>query len=335
MMRRSWTLGLRYLIPALHALIRFYHQREVALFADHWKASRPDLVVSVVSHFNRALCEGVARGAPGVPFVTVLTDLADYPPHMWLERQQQYVICGTDRAAVQAQEAGIPPRMIFRSSGMIVHPRFYEPLLIDRAEERRKLGLDENLPTGLVLFGGQGSRSMLEIAKRVDEASLAAQWIFICGHNQKLTDQLQRFQSRYKKLVLGFTTEVPYFMRLADFFIGKPGPGSISEALVMGLPVIVEDNAWTMPHERYNARWIQEQGVGVPVKKIGQVAAAVSEVLEPARCARFKSRISAMHNRAVFEAPRFFSAILETATQFSPIRSFLCKGSLSRSTGRH
>ena len=43
-------------------------------------------------------------------------------------------------------------------------------------------------------------------------------------------------------------------MQLADFFIGKPGPGSISEAVQQGLPVIVVDNAWTMPQERYNAR---------------------------------------------------------------------------------
>src|SRR5437773_8026716 len=32
-------------------------------------------------------------------------------------------------------------KFIFRTSGMILHPRFYEPLEIDRAEERRKLGL--------------------------------------------------------------------------------------------------------------------------------------------------------------------------------------------------
>ena len=51
-------------------------------------------------------------------------------------------------------------------------------------------------------------------------------------------------------------------MHLADFFIGKPGPGSISEAIAMKLPVIVERNAWTLPQERYNADWVLEQGAG-------------------------------------------------------------------------
>ena len=28
----------------------------------------------------------------------MLTDIADYPPHFWIERQSQYVICGSRRA---------------------------------------------------------------------------------------------------------------------------------------------------------------------------------------------------------------------------------------------
>ena len=33
---------------------------------------------------------------------------------------------------------------------------------------------------------------------------------------------------------------MPFFLRLADVFIGKPGPGTVSEALVMGVPVVVD-----------------------------------------------------------------------------------------------
>ena len=46
-------------------------------------------------------------------------------------------------------------------------------------------------------------------------------------------------------------------MWLSDFFIGKPGPGSISEAIQMKLPVIIERNSWTLPQERYNADWVR------------------------------------------------------------------------------
>jgi 1,2-diacylglycerol 3-beta-galactosyltransferase len=79
----------------------------------------------------------------------------------------------------------------------------------------------------------------------------------------------------------------------------------------MGLPVIVEENAWTVPQERYNAQWIREQGVGLTVAKLRRIASAVSEVLEPGNLARFRSNISALNNRAVFEIPSIFSEILE------------------------
>ena len=49
---------------------------------------------------------------------------------------------------------------------MIVHPRFYDPVSVDKTAERRRLGFDPELPIGLVMFGGQGSNSMLEIARR-------------------------------------------------------------------------------------------------------------------------------------------------------------------------
>jgi hypothetical protein len=48
---------------------------------------------------------------------------------------------------------------------MILKPSFYRKPVIDRDAERVKLGLRADLPTGIVMFGGQGSASMIEIAK--------------------------------------------------------------------------------------------------------------------------------------------------------------------------
>ena len=39
-----------------------------------------------------------------------------------------------------------------------------------------------------------------------------------------------------------------------------------SEAVAMGLPVIIERNHWTLPQERYNAEWVEEQGVGISLR---------------------------------------------------------------------
>src|SRR5262249_54480690 len=150
--------------------------------------TRPDMVVSLVPNFNRALFESLRSALPSVPYVTILTDFADWPPHFWIEpRQNQMFVCGTDRALEQAQALGHSKDRVFATSGMIMRPNFYQPVAVDRRAERARLGLDPERPTGLVLFGGQGSKVMLEIAERLDDTQL----ILICGRNQKLVKQLK------------------------------------------------------------------------------------------------------------------------------------------------
>ena len=303
LLKKGWTLGSPQLTVAMHGIIRLYHRGQVRLLKKFWAEGGRDLVVSLVPNFNRALRQRLAD----TPMVTVLTDLADYPPHFWMERQEQFLICGTEKAAEQALAMGHLPQNVFRTSGMILRPMFYQPVTVDRAAERTRLGLDPVLPTGLVLFGGEGSSTMLSIAKRV---TAAAQFIFVCGKNQKLAERLRQLKTIYPKYVEGFTGEIPYYMHLADFFIGKPGPGSISEALAMHLPVVVERNAWTLPQERYNAEWIREKQVGVVLDSFRQIDAGLRELLDPVNFARFRGNAAAIRNRAVFEIPDILDSLL-------------------------
>jgi 1,2-diacylglycerol 3-beta-galactosyltransferase len=309
-LKKGWTLGSPQLTAGMHMVIRLFHGKQVKLLEKMWRETRPDLVVSLVPNFNRALAEGLRRARPGVPFVTILTDIADYPPHFWMERQQQYLICGSDKAVQQALAMGHAEPMVFRVSGMILKPSFYhiEPLMpVRRAAERERLGLDPARPVGLVLFGGQGSSVMLEIAR---ELFSRYQLILICGHNEKLAAKLRALPRRTPMFVEGFTKDVPKYMQLADYFIGKPGPGSISEAVATKLPVIVERNIWTLPQERYNAEWVLEKGVGIVLPNFRRIAAAVEELLEPAAYGRFRAAAERQHNRAVFEIPDILEQIL-------------------------
>ncbi len=313
-LKKGWTLGTAQTVRVLQASIRLLHGKQVRVLEQFWRGSRRDLVVSMVPHFNRALAESLRRAQPATPFVTILTDFADYPPHFWIEPQEQFFICGSERAVAQGREIGIRPGRIFQVSGMILHPRFYQPIVCDRRAERERRGLDPDLPTGLVLFGGQGSDAMLEIAERLDAAQLDLQLIFLCGRNEKLAETLRRRRGRLRSFVEGFTKEVPFYMQLSDFLIGKPGPGSVSEAIAMGLPVIVERNAWTLPQERYNADWVLEKQVGLVVRGPHEIPSAVKLLLEPANLARFRARTAAIRNRAVYEIPGILRRIVEESS---------------------
>jgi len=321
MLRNGWTLGSPQLLKVLQLVVKMHHARAVKLLEARWKETRPDMVVSFVPHFNRALGESLSHVFPGRPFVTVLTDLADYPPHFWIERQPQYFVCGSDRAVSQARSMGHPDDRIFRASGMILYPRFYEEPVEDRGAGLKRLGLRPDLPTGLVLFGGHGSQEMLEIAERLDRSPLKLQLIFICGKNAKLANALRSRKARLGCFVEEFTTRVNDYMRLADFFVGKPGPGSVSEALALQLPVIVACNAWTLPQERYNADWILEKEVGVVLRSFRDINRAVAQLIEPSTLARYRANAAALHNRAVFEIPALLEKILEESRSHAPANS--------------
>ena len=310
MLAKGWTLGSEYLLPPMHGIIRLFHGGQVRMLTEIWRRERPDLVVSVVPNFNRALFQSLRASNPSTPFVTILTDLADYPPHFWLEKQDHHVICGTERAYQQAIASGKKPAKTFLSSGMILRPAFYQPADYDRAAERRKLGLEPDKPTALILFGGEGSSTMFRIARDLQESNLDLQLIAICGKNEKLASQIKNLPARVPMYVAGFTSDVPYYMSLSDFFIGKPGPGSISEAIAMNLPVIVQRSAWTLPQERYNTDWVIEKQVGIVVNNFKKIRQAVSEMLEPARFRQLHANVTAIDNRAVFEIVEILERLL-------------------------
>jgi UDP-N-acetylglucosamine:LPS N-acetylglucosamine transferase len=312
-LRKGWTRFTPQLLVVLQGTIRAYHSPIVRALRAYWAQHPADLVLSVIPHFNREIADSLRTDDTKTPFVTLITDLADYPPHFWIERESEYIIVGTERARQQALTIGHSSGHIFQTSGMILKPRFYEKTTVDRVAERMRLGLEPDCPTGIVLFGGQGSKVMVDIARKLNDGGSGVQLILICGHNQKLAAELKKLPTRKPVAVVGFAQNVEYYMALSDFFIGKPGPGSISEALQFHLPVIVECNSKTLPQERYNAEWVTENGYGIVVPSFKQIAPAVQRLLESATFSEFRRNANQYSNRALFEVP----AILEQCAEHS------------------
>ncbi len=250
MLQKGWTLGSTQLLRVLQLTIRIFHKPLVNLLEKFWRENPADLLISVIPHFNRQICESWTKVYPGRPFVTIITDLADFPPRFWIEPvKDQYVIAGTEKAVDQARAMGHDDAHTFLTSGMILRPDFYVQDDFDPVALRREMGLREGLTTAIVLFGGHGSKVMYDITEKLDAAGLPLQLILICGRNNKLAGKLHARQWKMPVHVIGFTKEVHRLMRAADFLIGKPGPGSIAEAMVRKLPVLIECNAWTLPQE--------------------------------------------------------------------------------------
>ena len=152
---------------------------------------------------------------------------------------------------------------------------------------------------------------MVEIAERLGRSGLRLQLIMICGRNEKLAKRLRSLQ-------LSIPMHVPKASpakchrsctcRISS--LASLGPGSISEAMAMKLPVIVERNAFTLPQERYNPEWVEEREVGVVLKNFRSIAEAARKLIEPETLARYQANAAAIRNRAVSEIPEILDQIL-------------------------
>jgi hypothetical protein len=317
LLRNGWTLGATSLLRVLQTIIRILHRPAVRLLTAYFRAHPADLLVSVIPHFNRQLHESWNAACPGKPFATLITDLADFPPRFWIEPiPDQYIIAGTEKAAEQARAMNHDEQHIFKTSGMIVRPEFYAHENVDPRELKKQMGLRDDLPTAIVLFGGYGSGVMHQIARRLDRANVPVQLILICGRNEKLAAKFRTESWKFPAHIVGFTKEVHRLMCAADFMIGKPGPGSVAEAMVRQLPVLIECNAWTLPQERYNAEWVKEKEVGIVLDNFRSVAEGVKKIVEPATLARLQNNVKALNNRALFEIPEILAGLmLDPASQ--------------------
>lgn len=72
----------------------------------------------------------------------------------------------------------------------------------------------------------------------------AAQMIVICGRNKKLLEKIQttKHASGMKVLACGFVDNIHEWMAASDAIITKAGPGTIAEALIAGLPILLNGN---------------------------------------------------------------------------------------------
>ncbi|MBD2529378.1 UDP-N-acetylglucosamine--LPS N-acetylglucosamine transferase [Nostoc flagelliforme FACHB-838] len=319
-LKKNWAKIINdpFLVPSFKLQIRLSRFAWLGRFKRYWQQHQPDMVVSLLPYINGLINQSLQVVSPNVPFTTVMTDHADCPPNFWIDPQGQFLICPTQRAVEQAKNLGYTQERIFSTSGVVIHPRFSEPVNSDRKIERKRLGLNPDLPTGLITFGSQGSKAMLEIADSLEKSSLNLQLIFICGRNEEIANTLRGQKSRLPRFIETFTSEIPYYMHLSDFFIGKSGSVGVSEAVAMSLPVITDCNALSMFQERPSAEWIAENEIGIVVPNFRDINQAVAKLIQPETLAQYRANAAAINNQGVFEVVDILEQILENSCSVAP-----------------
>ncbi|WP_353571686.1 glycosyltransferase, partial [Candidatus Albibeggiatoa sp. nov. BB20] len=293
----------------------------VKRLTDLFEKEQPDLVISVIPLLNNAIIAAVNTMNQSYPFLIIQTDLFQYEEKSWfwkwfvpatwfVKDKNTLMASGTKKGYQQALHYNLDKDKLMQLSGNVIDPRFLKPQAIDIQSEYKKLGLKKDRPTGLFLYGGCAPNRIFKLAQQLDRLNVEAQFIFICGRNEELKNRLSHLKTNYKKVVIGYSTEIPYYMQLADFLVGKPGPGVIMEGLALNLPLLL-DVSRVILHEAENAPWLEQQGYGLQFNTAAQLNQQIQRL--NSEHDRFKASVTRFRNNAIFEITNKIEQLLYNA----------------------
>eukprot|EP00177_Eucheuma_denticulatum_P003677 GFKZ01006661.1.p1 GENE.GFKZ01006661.1~~GFKZ01006661.1.p1 ORF type:complete len:511 (-),score=47.59 GFKZ01006661.1:104-1564(-) len=238
----------------------------------------PDLVVSV-HPLTQFIPMRVLRTLPHPPpFVTVCTDLGGAHP-TWFHRGVDLCFVPSDRVRRIARKCGLRDTQL-RQYGLPVRAAFWTNE-VGKEGMQQRLGLHVGVPTVLIVGGGDGVGGVGRIAARVAErverelGSRGGQVVVVCGRNVRLRAELEGRGWPVRVVVKGFVDNMSEWMAASDLIVSKAGPGTIAEALIRGLPIVL--SGFLPGQEAPNVRFVTDAGVGAFSRDPDTIAEIVTD----------------------------------------------------------
>ncbi len=251
-----------------------------------------DVIVCCHPLFNHPILRTLTEAEVKTSLITLVTDLIG-AHSFWFVPGVTRCLVPTEGARWRALACGLPAERVL-VTGLPVSPHFVVAAQEDPLAVRRRLGLVPGLPVVLLVSGAEGMGPLRRISRAVANSGVQAQLVVVAGHNERLRAKLAAETWPLPVRVEGFVHNMHEWMRAADLLVTKAGPSTVSEALVMGLPVVLSG---ALPgQERPNVDYIVQAGAGVWAPTPGQVTTAVCELLAPGtlRLAQMATRARAL-----------------------------------------
>ncbi|KAK1322972.1 hypothetical protein QJS10_CPA02g00206 [Acorus calamus] len=265
----------------LAAIAAFYAKKVEAGLMKY----KPDIIISVhplMQHIPLWVLKwkGLQKK---VIFVTVITDLNTCHP-TWFHTGVTRCYCPSEDVSKRASLEGLEPSQIC-VFGLPIRPSFCRAIFT-KTELREELEMDLRLPAVLLMGGGEGMGPVKKTARALGESLFdeelnqpIGQLVIICGRNQVLAATLQSIQWKVPVKIRGFETQMEKWMGACDCIITKAGPGTIAEALIRGLPIILND--FIPGQEVGNVPYVVDNGAGVFSRSPKETASTVARWFGP------------------------------------------------------
>lgn len=234
----------------LQQFVRQFGSRKLLRYI---RATEPMVVINTFPLSAGALSWLKQHQRTDVMAATVITD---YTVHsQWVHNEVEYYFVGSEHVKHCLVAKGIAADNI-AVTGIPIRQNFHH--LYDQRHLKQTFGLDDR-PTALIMGGWHGvfNASLCEqLAEQQD-----IQLLFVCGGDRKLFNRILPLQMRFpdRVRVFGYVSNVPELMSVSDFVLTKAGGLTTSEALAMGLPMLLYR---PIPgQEEQNADYLINEGV--------------------------------------------------------------------------
>ncbi|MCL5996024.1 MAG: galactosyldiacylglycerol synthase [Chloroflexi bacterium] len=221
------------------------------------RAEPASVYVSCHPVYNQAIPLAIRRLGLHSKFVNVVTDLVTgHVAHYASE--VDHCIVPTEESRQEAIENLVPPEKV-TVTGQPVWPDFRQRMGNHKVT-RAELGLDDTKPIVLLMGGGDGLGRLGVTGREIAFSGLPLQLVVVCGRNQAVKRDLEFINPRVSMRVLGFVKNIPELMGAADILVTKAGPGTIAEAFIAQLPILLYD---AVPgQEEGNVDYVVNRGAG-------------------------------------------------------------------------
>lgn len=236
---------------------------------------RPDLIVC-----THAFCLGaVAQLKKEFDFRlgAAVTDFA--VNSFWLHEDVDFYLVAHDDVRETIVQKGYDQSRVV-TTGIPIDPLFSQVVHIPKPYVRQRIGVKRDRPTILIMGGGMGLGPIEQVIGYIDDTLYdAVQTIVLTGRNRLLREKCEKLYSDRPNIsVFGYVDDCAYYMAASDLLITKPGGLTSSEALALGLPLII-----TQPipgHEERNTRFLLDKQLAFYVSNLEDISRYLFPLLE-------------------------------------------------------
>lgn len=282
MLQRGWIKSMN--VISKHVAPKILRSRKTqmeSIIKDHIDEAQPDLVLSLIPFVNYPASEAARK--EGIPYLLVTTD---NDLQTWVHGlqgvQHPYfrVTVGSDLwcSREMLRKRNISDKAI-ETIGLPIRTDFFSKK--DCTSIRSEFNIPQNKPVVLIICGGAGGVQVLEYAKKIGSVQLGVHIIACAGKNKDLAKQIRKIplHPTNSLTVMEFTTKISDLMAISDLLITKSGPGTITEAMTMHLPMLIDATSPILSWEKANIDLVMQYGIGDYIEDFDELEPLVRQFL--------------------------------------------------------